>query len=784
MDCYELCSSLGKMDKKRIVPQYEAVLLLAIIDMFSKDILVNNEIYFDEKLDDAFTRTWKKILDSEICFSHYLTDLFWYMSSEPFWHVIPKVRHNEILSLMRNHNVHPSETKLKESVHHVELDQDLYFLMTMQSGRKELKRTLLENYFELSPMEISFLLHERKKNKKEVDPDSLYNSLFQNNKVSQTKDIMIEDNSNNTIYNKLSLDTKIEINLAYFNFLKRQIFNREVFVELFPNIAITLQKISNNDVKLLDYPESTKEQCKEFLTDLRFALMSNNDTMELMDQINKCIENIEVNEYNVESYRDIEPYSYSSDINTSIIDYSDQSDDNSFEIHSDDSYTNYTTKQKELSISSKSNTYKEWTTKEEARVIVYYKEGRSLEEIANHFGRSTRAIYNRLKTLGYAVDDPYKVVSVNADTKNATPIDDVAESKEWFIENYGNKCSIFNKNSEKIYSSNGKLAVIDGKPYRFYRTYSSISITELDGDSYGFSNGLRILHASSKSEFYNELDSEIYYEQVIGISIEDYTDRYLFKVGNKTFDSSGELVLEDNSSIDASKNVIESYCLEDNIRPKDDGDEVYEEENVGIDLDIIKEYKPKSKFTKIAKRSNNTHDCLLMLSIIDFVSAPETFTMLSFEELACRMIANAWELKQLEDDALAHEDKLNECIEYLISKSYEGSDVILNWNSNKELVYNEIKEYEVDGVFKVTIDLLMEAAPFIVDNFWIQTKDMFELITNSQTYTNACLYSITLREKDSFLEINPAWIGYLKRESYNLSKYYRAYYIIHEREKQ
>ena len=50
----------------------------------------------------------------------------------------------------------PSEAKLNDSVRCAELDEDLYFLMTLQSGRSLLKRVLLETYTQLSEDEIVF----------------------------------------------------------------------------------------------------------------------------------------------------------------------------------------------------------------------------------------------------------------------------------------------------------------------------------------------------------------------------------------------------------------------------------------------------------------------------------------------------------------------------------------------------------------------------------------------------------------------------------------------------
>ncbi len=51
----------------------------------------------------------------------------------------------------------PSEAKLNDSVRCAELDEDLYFLMTLQSHRSSLKKVLLEIYTQLSEDEIDKL---------------------------------------------------------------------------------------------------------------------------------------------------------------------------------------------------------------------------------------------------------------------------------------------------------------------------------------------------------------------------------------------------------------------------------------------------------------------------------------------------------------------------------------------------------------------------------------------------------------------------------------------------
>ena len=150
MDYLEAFRNLiPNMKYGRKSPQ-KAILLLAIIEMYENSVLSDNEIVYDETLKGTFLKVWNKVLPEDTAL---LTEAYipcWYMQNEDFWHVVPMRGKEDILLLLKDDQIKPSESKINDCVQYVELDEDLFFLLTMPSGRSSLKRALLETYTTLS----------------------------------------------------------------------------------------------------------------------------------------------------------------------------------------------------------------------------------------------------------------------------------------------------------------------------------------------------------------------------------------------------------------------------------------------------------------------------------------------------------------------------------------------------------------------------------------------------------------------------------------------------------
>lgn len=144
MDYTETFKNLRTNNKYGRKSPHKVVMMLTVIELFENNILKDNEIYYDDKLKSMFLKVWNRVLPSEPLFHPDAYLPFWYLQNDSFWHIVPKRGQEDILSLMRDNNVKPSEAKLSDSVRYAELDEDLYFLMTLSSGRSSLKKFYLK----------------------------------------------------------------------------------------------------------------------------------------------------------------------------------------------------------------------------------------------------------------------------------------------------------------------------------------------------------------------------------------------------------------------------------------------------------------------------------------------------------------------------------------------------------------------------------------------------------------------------------------------------------------
>ena len=110
MDYLEAFRNLRpNMKYGRKSPQ-KAILLLAIIEMYENSVLSDNEIVYDETLKGTFLKVWNKVLpeDTALLTEAYIP--FWYMQNEDFWHVVPMRGKEDILLLLKDDQIKPSES--------------------------------------------------------------------------------------------------------------------------------------------------------------------------------------------------------------------------------------------------------------------------------------------------------------------------------------------------------------------------------------------------------------------------------------------------------------------------------------------------------------------------------------------------------------------------------------------------------------------------------------------------------------------------------------------------
>ena len=291
MDYTEAFKNLRTNNKYGRRSPHKAVLMLTVIELYEQNVISDNEIYYNDTLKSMFLKVWNRVLPSEPLFHPEAYLPFWYLQSDSFWHIIPIRGKEDILSLMRDANIKPSEAKLNDSVKCAELDEDLYFLMTIASGRSSLKRILLETYTSLSEEQID-RLSESTDNSVDHSLSAMneYEQILSSSKKDE-QELKIES-SNELIqqFGKLNDDLQIALNYEYFSFLKNHRSERDMLRDVCPNVFSLYDRINNHPVQRTDISPSFAFIYENFLCDLKIALMSENGSMDLIDKIEAAIE--------------------------------------------------------------------------------------------------------------------------------------------------------------------------------------------------------------------------------------------------------------------------------------------------------------------------------------------------------------------------------------------------------------------------------------------------------------------------------------------------------------
>ena len=216
MDYVEAFKNLRTNNKYGRKSPNKAVLMLTVIELFEKNILTDKEIYYDEKLKSVFLKVWNRVMPEEPLFHSEAYLPFWYLQNDSFWHIVPIRGKEEILSLMSDTNIKPSEAKLNDSVKYAELDEDLCFLMTLPSGRSSLKRALLETYFNLTEEQIE-KLSESSDNSIDYSISALseYNNILTKKGDEVKSNVAQVDEETILQFNGLNEDLKIALNYEY-----------------------------------------------------------------------------------------------------------------------------------------------------------------------------------------------------------------------------------------------------------------------------------------------------------------------------------------------------------------------------------------------------------------------------------------------------------------------------------------------------------------------------------------------------------------------------------------
>ena len=490
---------------------------------------------------------------------------FWYLQSDSFWHIVPVRGKEDILSLMRDTNIKPSEAKLKDCVRYAELDDDLYFLMTLPSGRSSLKRALLETYTNLSEKQIDRLA-------KSVDNTidysvsalSDYENILYNEKDINNIASMDIDSELVRQFQSLNEDIQIVLNLQYFSFLKSHRNERGMFREICPSVYVLLDKIVTHPIKQGELVPSFAFTYDNFLSDLKIALMSEDGAMELIEKIENAIDLLRGNNNDNNEYispineplveevveQQIETSSYEQEEFEDRLEREQVDDIDDLEIEQvvldSKGKVLYTVQPTSKNVPPKvqeteSRKGKAWTKEEEEQIENLFQQGKDFNTIATITGRTEIAIKLRLAKLGlieysYGQED----YSSSPDSKE---VKEKSDESDYNIRNSNTGCAILNKSGEIVFRADGKLKFIGDKLYRFNLKKECFTVKNMLFDGNVWLKWKKVIVAYPQTDLYRKM-----YDSIdICDDIEDIVFSYVFedckiKVNGEWYKNNGELV--------------------------------------------------------------------------------------------------------------------------------------------------------------------------------------------------------------------------------------------------
>lgn len=527
MDYIEAVKNLKTNNKWGRKSPHKAILLLAVIELYEKNILTDNEIRYDDTLKSTFLEMWNMVLPNESLFHPDAYLPFWYLQSDNFWHIVPYRGKEDILSLMRDTNIKPSEAKIVDSVKYVELDEDLYFLMTLPSGRSTLKRVLLETYTTLSNKQVERLA-ESKDNAIDYSVTALsdYEKILTKNIEENRIESTIVDDELVGQFQCLNEDVQLTLNIVYFTFLKKHYNEREMFKEVCPTVYNLLDKIVNNPVKQGEMTPSFAFIYENFLADLKVSLLSDNDSVELIDKIGEAIEILRGN--NSKEHKESQSIHFvdtdGDDAPAEIVDFSDDLNIKQTYLEEPEKAIKAATEiTPEQNRSSESRRGKSWTEDEENLIRLYYKQGKDLLTIASLIGRTEVAIKSRLAKLG--------LIDYTYGQDNTVPTPTIIEARklkdenDFLIDNSSNRASILDKNGQLVFVTDGKMKFLRNKLYRLNLKRECFTLKSMLFNGTEWIKGTKKIVAYPQSELYQIIISDVDYSD----GVEDIVDSPDFK---------------------------------------------------------------------------------------------------------------------------------------------------------------------------------------------------------------------------------------------------------------
>lgn len=721
MDYVEAFGKLKANEKYGRKTPHKAILLLTIMEMYESNMISSNEIRCDQLLEDAFLKVWNRTLPNDVTSYPSVLLPFWTMQNEEFWHLVPKRGKEEVLSFLKENQMKLSENKIKDCVDYAELDEDLYFQMSLPSGRSLLKRVLLEKYSHLSNESIDCLSEsqDNQEDKSIVAMDE-YKQILSSVSRNETPTGFAEEVGNDEIrknFYRLDEDVQIQLNIEYYTYLKEHKAEREIFKEICPTVYELYNKVTRHPVRAVEIAPSFKFIYENFLMDLKINLLGVDGAFDVVEGIDHAIALLK---------EDAMAVSVTAEERTDVVEQNNSS-------ASADEASDLKPRRMDLP----------WTENEEELLVLCFDKGKSVENMASLLGRSQREILLRLANLGKIEYKP----EYSANLQDAKGVDQ-ASSLDYYVENMEKQCFILNRNGERVYTTDGKFKIFHGKLYRFnYKNGICFTVKDMVRTDGVWDKGSKQIVAYIQTDLFSLLDRNHYIEQIEDLHEGASMKLNKIRVDGKWYNFDGDLIGEATEPLLNGMNA--------NMRS-------HNQEN---------SFAPVGNLDKIAQSLTDFYDYLWLMAIVDIMGDESHSLQVSFDELACMMIAEGWSLMESNPSLRASYETMTECIEYLIEESEANMGQVLSWKTPCDAVFAAIKDYPMSGVFEDFVDELVQTTPMNVLHIWLEDKDLQDLVLHSANFVNQCLYSLHLNKFDSYIEVNPAWKNYLLNEHDNLLDY-------------
>ena len=503
MDYIEAVKNLKTNNKWGRKSPHKAVLMLTVIELYEKNVLMDNEIRYDETLKSTFLKMWNMVLPNEPLFHPDAYLPFWYLQSDNFWHIVPIRGKEDILSLMRDTNIKPSEAKLVDSVKYAELDEDLFFLMTLPSGRSTLKRALLETYTTLTNKQIE-RLSESKDNAIDYSVTALseYEKILSKNTTEKRMESTREDDELVSQFQCLNEDVQLALNIVYFTFLKKHRNEREMFKEVCPTVYDLFDKIVNNPIKQGEIAPSFAFVYENFLLDVKVALLSEDGSVELIDKIGEAIEILHGN--NSQDKEENLPEVAPAEIADTSFD--DLKVEHVYLDEREKGIETATEVAPEQDNGTESRRGKTWTEDEENLIRLYYQQGKDFITIASLIGRTEVAIKSRLAKLGL-IDYTYGQEN-DVPAQAFQGANRQTDESDFVIKNLSDRATILDQDGKPMFITDGKLKYLRNKLYRLNLKRECFTLKGMSFNGSVWIKGTKKIVAYPQTELYQLIINE------------------------------------------------------------------------------------------------------------------------------------------------------------------------------------------------------------------------------------------------------------------------------------